>query len=112
MSDLDDMKRMFKSGNNIPVTRVTITLDQFERIAEMHDNQMRAGEELIAENRQLRFDNAELKQERDRLLEVGGYLSHLARSLIGNDGQILDATTCGLARNYFNAWQKAMDREA
>ena len=67
MSEIDDLKTMFKSGNDVPVTRVTITLEQFERICEMFKNQHDSGLAVIKENQQLRFDNTELVQERDRL---------------------------------------------
>ena len=67
MNDLDDLKTMFKSGNDVPVTRVTIALEQFERICEMFKNQHDSGLAVIKENQQLRFDNTELVQERDRL---------------------------------------------
>jgi PAS domain-containing protein len=77
MSEIDDLKTMFKSGNDVPVTRVTITLEQFERICEMFKNQHDSGLAVIKENQQLRFDNTELVQERDRLRESEKYEGQL-----------------------------------
>lgn len=60
MSIFSEIEQKFKSGNDVPVSRVVITREEFEKIKERHD-------EMIAHRVELA---EQYRTENDKLLEM------------------------------------------
>lgn len=69
MESIEEIDLLFKSGNDVPVTRATITLEQWEAVkANMEMTEERAREILNQDGDLILFDNGGFEDEHETMI--------------------------------------------